>query len=89
MLWLREPRGPCTFGDQVCALSVSAHTVDDLVLAYPACARPKGSIVDEPVKVGLQANRVPKRAQFHISQSAFSCDVAQNSAGFLPSASIL
>ena len=26
MLWLREPRGLCTFGDQICALSVSAHT---------------------------------------------------------------
>jgi len=25
MLWLREPPGLCTFGDQVCALSVIAH----------------------------------------------------------------
>lgn len=25
MLWLREPRDLCTFGDQLCALSVDSH----------------------------------------------------------------
>ena len=83
MLWLREPPGLCTFADQVCAHSVSAHTWQSAL--FGAAAAGWLALVSLVVRSGRNVVSALRVASVPSGVGVWSLDGATHDISKLPS----